>query len=439
MSQTAVPFLFMRGGTSRGPYMRRADLPKNQETLADALISIVGAGHPLNIDGVGGGATVTTKVAMLSPSDDAWADVDYFFAQVSVEDRLVDFKPTCGNILVGVGPAAIEMGIVDAQGEETEVKIRAVNTGAKVLARVRTSRGAVEYEGDAAIDGVPGSAAPIDLQFMETVGGATGALFPTGARRDLIDGVEVSCMDVAMPMVIARAESFGLTGYESPAELEANSAFLERMEKVRRAAAEKMGMGDVSQSVTPKFGVVTSARDGGAAAARYFTPWSCHPTLAVTGSQCLAACLLCPGTVGEGLYAAPNASPVAMALEHPMGKLEVTVAFERDGDPISTSSRPVWFAQPESWRKARFSYRARSGRAIDFRGVFWYTLGYILLAEHTHDAPIPYRSGRRRTARGEKRHPRRAARLSNARLRLRCAVQPSHRFAQCGEHRAGRA
>ncbi|MEM7654085.1 MAG: PrpF domain-containing protein, partial [Pseudomonadota bacterium] len=210
MSQTAIPFLFMRGGTSRGPYMDRRALPEDREALSKVLVSLIGSGHPLNIDGIGGGAAVTTKVAMLSPSEDEWADVDYFFAQVSVEDQLVDFKPTCGNILVGVGPAALEMGLVAIQDGETEVRIRAVNTGAKVKATIRTPGGAVEYEGDAAIDGVPGTAAPIDLQFMETVGGITGALFPPGARTDEIDGIRVSCMDVAMPMVIARAEDFGL-------------------------------------------------------------------------------------------------------------------------------------------------------------------------------------------------------------------------------------
>ena len=338
MSQTPVPFLFMRGGTSRGPYMRRSDLPQDQDRLANVLLSIVGSGHALNIDGVGGGASVTTKVAMLSPSDDPWADVDYFFAQVGVEDRFVDFKPTCGNILIGVAPAALEMGLAAITGPETEVRIRAVNTGAKVKAVVQTPGGVVSYEGGAAIDGVPGTAAPIGLQFMETVGGSTGALFPTGARKDVFDGVEVSCMDVAMPMVIARAADFGVTGAEAPGELEQNAGFMARMEAVRRLAGPRMGLGDVSDSVTPKFGFLAPARDGGSALVRYFTPGSCHPTLAVTGSQCLAACLLCPGTVAEGMYDAPSTSPTEMVLEHPMGKLEVVVDFALEGDDFSINS-----------------------------------------------------------------------------------------------------
>ncbi|KMW58127.1 hypothetical protein AIOL_003098 [Candidatus Rhodobacter oscarellae] len=333
MTQTGIPFLFMRGGTSRGPYMNRADLPEDLDTLAEVLIAMVGAGHPINIDGIGGGTAVTTKVAMLSRAQDDWADVDYFFAQVSVAEKLVDFKPTCGNILVGVGPAALEMGLVAPKGDVTELRVRAVNTGARVVQRVHTpGGGAVLYDGGATIDGVPGSAAPVGLQFMDVVGGATGALFPTGNRVDVIDGIRVSCMDVAMPMVIARAEGFGLTGQESAAELDESRDFYARMEPLRIKAGAMMGLGDVSKSVTPKFGLLAPAADGGAAAVRYFMPWNCHPSLAVTGSQCVSACLLCPGTVGEGLMAAPNASPVTLFLEHPMGKLEVAVDFRSDGE-----------------------------------------------------------------------------------------------------------
>ena len=328
MTQRAIPYTFMRGGTSRGPYMRLDDLPEDRETLAEVLIAILGSGHPLNIDGIGGGAAVTTKVAMLSPSNDAWADVDYFFAQVSVEDRLVDFKPTCGNILVGVGPAAIEMGLVPAVEGITEVKIRAANTGAQVVSTVQTTGGAVVYDGDASIDGVPGTSAPISLMFRNIVGGATGAMFPTQSRTNQFQGIDVTCMDVAMPMVIARAEDFGLTGYETAQELDDNHVFFAQMEAVRREAGLAMGMGDVAQSVTPKFGILAKARDGGTAAVRYFMPWKTHPSLAVTGAQCLSACLLCPGTVGMGI--ADGIAPIhtMLNLEHPMGKL--TVAAEYD-------------------------------------------------------------------------------------------------------------
>ena len=189
MSQTAIPYVFMRGGTSRGPYFRRSDLPEDLETLADVLIAAVGAGHPLNIDGIGGGAAVTTKVAMLSVSDDDWADIDYFFAQVSVEEQLVDFKPTCGNILSGVGPAAIEMGLIAPKGDQTEIRIRAINTGAQVVAKVQTPGVDLTYDGDAKIAGVPGQAAPVQLSFMGVVGSSTGAFLPTGNLRDTVQGI----------------------------------------------------------------------------------------------------------------------------------------------------------------------------------------------------------------------------------------------------------
>ncbi|MCI4666220.1 MAG: 4-oxalomesaconate tautomerase [Neomegalonema sp.] len=338
MKQTAVPFLFMRGGTSRGPYINKADLPADREKLADVLVAAMGAGHPLNIDGLGGGATVTTKVAILSKSEVDDADVDYFFAQVDVTEKVVDFKPTCGNILSGVGPAALEMGLVSAVGEETPVRIRAVNTGARVGAVVQTPGGAVRYDGDVAIDGVPGVAAPVMLNFFGVVGGATGELLPTGARTDVIDGIDVTCMDVAMPVAMARAEAFGLTGYESAAELDENREFYARMEAVRREAGRLMGMGDVAKSVTPKFAILAPPRAGGAITARYFTPWSCHPTMAVTGAQCIAACALTPGTAADGIAVRPQGAPAQMLIEHPIGQIDVLMDFERQGDAIDVKS-----------------------------------------------------------------------------------------------------
>jgi len=299
---------------------------------------MVGSGHPLNIDGIGGGNAVTTKVAMLSRSEDDWADIDYFFAQVSVEDGQVDFKPTCGNILSGVGPAAIEMGLMPATDSETEVKICAVNTGARVVATVETPDGAVSYAGTATIDGVPGTSAPVALQFMDTIGGATGAFLPTGNLIDTIDGIDVTCMDVAMPMVIAKADSFGLTGYESAEALNDNTDFFATMEAVRIKAGEAMGIKDVATSVTPKFGLLAPARDGGTIATRYFMPWKTHPTMAVTGAQCLASCVLTPGTVADGMAVRANERPATVTLEHPSGLIDVLVDYDLTEDGIDLRS-----------------------------------------------------------------------------------------------------
>ena len=328
MTQTPIPFWFLRGGTSRGPYFRREDLPEDRDQLAKVLCQVVGAGNPRNIDGLGGGVAVTTKTAMLSRSAEPGIDVDYFFAQVAVEEALVDYGPTCGNILVGVGPAAIEMGLVEAQDGVTPVRIRAVNTGATVEALVQTPGGQVEYRGDVALDGVPGTAAPVGLNFLDVVGSKTGEMFPTGNRIDVIDGVEVTCIDVAMPMMIARAADFGITGRETVEELDANRALFERMEAVRLKAGALMGMGDVTKSVTPKIGLIAPPAGPNAQfAARYFMPWATHPTLAVTGSQCLASCALMPGTVAEGVAKPIPPSPALVVIEHPMGEMEVTVTY----------------------------------------------------------------------------------------------------------------
>ena len=327
MSQREIPFLFMRGGTSRGPYFNAADLPSDRDAIAEILLKAVGAGHPLNIDGIGGGNAVTHKVAMLSKSADDDADIDYFFAQVSVTDQLVDFRPTCGNILSGVGPAAIEMGLIPAVDPVTEVWIRLVNTGALVVAKIQTPGGIVRYDGDTAIDGVPGTAARIDLQFMGVVGAVTGKMLPTGNLRDQFEGVEVTCMDVAMPIVCARADAFGLSGYESVQDLEANRDFMAKMETVRLAAGRAMGMGDVRKSVTPKFALFALAKAGGTIAARYFMPWQAHPTMAVTGAQCLASCAITPGSIADGLLTRPSASPATVTIEHPSGTIDVVVDY----------------------------------------------------------------------------------------------------------------
>ncbi len=343
MTQAAIPYLFMRGGSSRGPFFNRHDLPSDEVSLARVLVAAVGSGHPLNIDGIGGGNAVTTKVAMLSKSDDDWADVDYFFAQVSVEDCLVDFKPTCGNMMIAVGPAAIEMGLIGAQEGQTDVRIRAVNTGAKVLATIQTPNGVVDYSGDMQIDGVPGSAAPISLDFKEVAGSATGSLLPTGNATDTVDGIDVSCVDFAMPMVIARAADFGVSGHESREELDVNKALFKKIESVRLKAAELMGMGDCSESVMPKFGLVAKSQNPRAAfATRYFMPWAAHPTLAVTGSQCFSACAVLPGTVLDGIADKVSASPVALLLEHPLGTMEVVMSYEGGNDrPQPTSAAVV--------------------------------------------------------------------------------------------------
>lgn len=338
MGLQSIPCIMMRGGTSRGPYFNATDLPEDRDQLANTLVAAMGANSPLQVDGIGGSRPTTSKVAMLSTSDHEWADIDYFFAQVHAERPEVDFSPSCGNILAGVGPAAIEMGLIDPNSEATSVKIRNTNTGALIEARIETPGGTVSYSGDARIDGVPGTSAPIILNFMNVIGSKTGKLFPTGNALDTIDGIEVTCIDVAMPMVIARAADFGLTGYESREELDANTALFEAFEPIRISAGELMGFGDVANSVIPKFGLLATPRKGGAICARYFMPWSAHPAFAVTGSICTGSCLLAPGTVAQGLARIPNERPTPIKIEHPSGAIDVVFDYEIGADGFSLRS-----------------------------------------------------------------------------------------------------
>ncbi|HET6493212.1 MAG TPA: PrpF domain-containing protein, partial [Burkholderiales bacterium] len=258
------------------------------------------------------------------------ADVDYLFAQVLVNEKLVDTKPNCGNMLVAVGPFAIEAGLVPARHPETTVRIFNVNTEALVESIVQTPGGHVTYDGDATIDGVPGTAAPVKLNFKSAIGSVTGKLLPTGRALDVIDGVDVSCVDVAMPMVLMRAEQLGKTGHESAAELDADRALFARMEAIRRKAGELMGMGDVSRLVVPKIGLLSKPRNGGTIASRYFVPYSCHKAHAVTGTVCVASACAIPGTVATQLITLSPAPQGIIKIEHPSGMIAIDLDVELD-------------------------------------------------------------------------------------------------------------
>ncbi len=256
----SLPAMQFRGGTSKGVYLLRSDLTPYEGSL-DALLSALMGGAPRQVDGLGGDATTTSKVAIVGPSAEDDVDVDYLFAQVDPKTGAVDWTPTCGNILAGVGPFAIERGLVPVTGDTTDVRIRLVNTGARVVATIQTPNGAVEYGGDQSIAGVSGSAAAVELTFTDFAGGTTGTLFPTGNRVDHIDGVEVSCVDAGVCAIIMRANDFGLTGAETPAEINADEQLLARVERIRRKAGELMGMGDVSGRVVPKVMLVSASDD----------------------------------------------------------------------------------------------------------------------------------------------------------------------------------
>ena len=317
--QTAIPCVIMRGGTSRGPFLLTSDLPADTATRDAVLLAIMGSPHEIQIDGIGGSHSVTSKVAMISPSQRPDADVDYLFAQVQIHEKFVDTKPNCGNMLVAVGPFAIEAGLVAAKHPETTVRIFNVNTQSLVDAIVQTPNGKVTYEGDAAIDGVPGTAAPVKLNFKSAIGAVTGKMLPTGKPLEVIDGIEVSCVDIAMPLVMMRAKDLGKTGYETAVELDADRVLMTRMEAIRRKAGVLMGMGDVSKNVVPKIALLAPPREGGTIPSRYFVPETCHKSHPVTGTVCIAAACTIPGTLAAQIAPLPTAPQGIVKIEHPSG------------------------------------------------------------------------------------------------------------------------
>lgn len=332
MSKT-IPCVLMRAGTSRGPFFLREWLPEGDEARDQALIGAIGASDPLQLDGVGGGSTLNSKVAIVSRSSVPGCDLDYLFAQVGVGHRSVDTRPNCGNMLSGVAPFAIEQGLVPAQDGTTKVRVHNVNTGARIDVTVRTPGGRVTYAGDARIDGVAGTAAPILLDFLDAWGAVTGKVFPTGQRIDRIQGVEVSCIDAAMPLMIVRAADLGVTGREKPVALDADAALLERIESLRLEAGLRMGLGDVSNSVVPKPVLVSAGDSPDSITSRYFTPRRCHASHAVTGAIGVASAFALPGTVASGVARAAGCHQLTVL--HPAGQIDIEVEMGEDGGEVS--------------------------------------------------------------------------------------------------------
>jgi 4-oxalomesaconate tautomerase len=339
--QTAIPCILMRGGTSKGPFFRLADLPADAATRAQVLLAAMGSPDRRQIDGLGGADTLTSKVAMIAPSARDGVDVDYHFAQVSVDQALVDTSPSCGNMLAAVGPFALETGLVRAERGLSRVRIFDANTKSRIAATVPTPDGSVDYDGDVAIDGVPGTAAAIRLDFMDIVGSKTGRVLPTGHLAETIDGLAVTLIDVAVPMLLLRAADLGKTGHESPAELDADRAFFERLEALRREAGRRMGLGDVAGKVVPKAAILAAPQRDGAIAARYFVPHKSHAAMAVTGGLCIASCAVLAGSIADGLAVPPPGDDRTVTIEHPSGVLEIALRTRGQGPALEVLSGGV--------------------------------------------------------------------------------------------------
>jgi 4-oxalomesaconate tautomerase len=347
---TEVPCTLMRGGTSKGAYFLAGDLPAEPAARDALILAAMGHGEPRQIDGIGGGTPLTTKVAIVSRSASDAADVDYLFGQVVAAESRIDYAPTCGNILAGVGPFAIEQGLVPAQDGETRVRIRMVNIDSHCTAVVRTPGGRVQYGGDTAISGVPGTAAPVLLNFSGIAGSSCGALLPTGNARDVIDGVAVTCIDNGMPVVIMKAADLQVSGYEAPQALDADAALKARVERIRLQAGPLMGLGDVTNKVVPKMSLVAPAIDGGALHTRTFIPKRCHDAIGVLGAVSVASACVLEGSVAADFVPRSGERQRDLSIEHPSGEFTVRLAL---------GERPGQFDAVALLRTARALFRGR--------------------------------------------------------------------------------
>ena len=329
--------MWMRGGTSKGGYFLASDLPQDRATRDAFLLAIMGSPDRLQIDGMGGADPLTSKVAVVSRSTRRGVDVDYLFLQAFVDQPIVTDAQNCGNILAGVGPFAIERGLVAATGAETAVTIYMVNTGQMAVARVQTPDGRPTYAGAARIDGVPGTAAPIPIEFRDAAGSSCGALLPTGRAVDVIDGVEATLIDNGMPVVVLSARDLGVAGDESREELEANAALKARLESIRLKAGPMMNLGDVAEKSVPKMSLVAAPKAGGAILTRTFIPHRCHASIGVLGAVSVATACLLPGSPAASLAALPAGARKTLAVEHPSGEMTVVVDLDEGGQVRSAA------------------------------------------------------------------------------------------------------
>jgi 4-oxalomesaconate tautomerase len=329
ITSDGIRCMLMRGGTSKGAYFLAEDLPAGTSERDDLLLRIMGSPDPRQIDGIGGAHPLTSKVAVVSPSNTPGVAVDYLFLQVMVDKPVVTDRQNCGNILAGIGLFAVERGLVPAGPDETSVRIRMVNTDSIVTATFATPGGKPRYDGDTAIDGVPGTAAPVVLNFEDS--GPEAGVLPTGNITDVFNGIPVTCVDNGMPVVVVAASSFGKTGYESIAELEGDEDLNRRVQELRLEAGKAMGLGDVSGTTVPKISLVAPPANGGTISTRTFIPVRVHESIGVLGAVSVGTAIMLPGAVGSDL-AAKTGGP-RLSIEHPSGALQVEIELDPGTTP----------------------------------------------------------------------------------------------------------
>jgi 4-oxalomesaconate tautomerase len=336
---TSAPVMWMRGGTSKGGYFLASDLPSDIAERDRFLLGVMGSPDPRQIDGMGGADPLTSKVAVVKTSEREGIDVDYLFLQVFVDQAIVTDQQNCGNILAGIGPFAIERGLVAATGDETRVAIFMENTGQVAVATVQTPGGVPTYAGDARIDGVPGSHAPVPLEFRDTAGSSCGALLPTGNASDVIEGVRCTLIDNGMPCIVFKAEDVGATGYETREELESDkfADMRARIETIRLAAGPLMNLGDVKDKSVPKMMLVAPPAHGGAVTVRSFIPHRAHATIGVLGAVSVATACLLEGSPATEVASIPEGSRKTLSVEHPTGEMTCVLEVDDAGEVVSAA------------------------------------------------------------------------------------------------------
>jgi 4-oxalomesaconate tautomerase len=325
--QRSIPCLFMRGGTSRGPFFVENDLPAEIAHRDALLLAVMGSPDVRQIDGLGGADPLTSKVGIVCRAQSPGVDLEFLFAQVSIKESRVDTTPNCGNMLAAVAPFALETGLVTPNGEVTRLRVLTRNTGTLCDIEVQTPAGVVEYSGDARIDGVPGTAAPIKISFLETAGSVCGSLLPTGGLVDRFDGVDVTCIDNGMPVVVMAAEALGVTGYETRDQLNANAALKKKIESIRLQAGPAMNLGDVTKQVVPKMCLVAKPAAGGQICTRTFIPHDCHAAVGVLGAVTVATAVVLPGSVANRYALVPTGNAKTISVEHPSGEFSVELTM----------------------------------------------------------------------------------------------------------------
>ena len=339
-----APVMWMRGGTSKGGYFLASDIPAEEAERAEFLLGVMGSPDPRQIDGMGGADPLTSKVAVVKKSERPGVDVDYLFLQVFVDKAVVTDAQNCGNILAGVGPFAIERGLVEASGDVSHVTIYMENTGQIAVASIETpadeiGKRAVNYWGEAGIDGVPGTHAPIPIEFRDTAGSSCGALLPTGNAADEIEGVRCCLIDNGMPCIVFKAEDVGATGYETREELESDAfaPIREKIEAIRLAAGPLMNLGDVSEKSVPKMTLVAPPKNGGAVTTRVFIPHRAHASIGVLGAVTAATACLVEGSPAAEVAEVPEGSTKSLSIEHPSGEMTCVMKVDARGEVESAA------------------------------------------------------------------------------------------------------